>query len=318
MQKSTHSPLKGNNMKKTKGLIAAPLTGYNPDGKVNLDIVPQYAKMLHANGVNGAFVNGTTGEGMSLTREERLDLVKAWVDAAPDGFRVIAHVGHTSQKESQTMARHAMETGADAIGEIGPVFFKPDTVDTLADYCAATASAAPDLPYYYYHMPSMNQVDFPMVEFLEQAAPIIPNLAGIKYTHNDLDDYEQCVKFDNGKFDILFGRDELLIESLKRGAKGAVGSTYNILAPLYKKLIVAFNEGNEKESQKLQDLSITAIDILCMSGGFFSALKCVMRMVGLDLGEIRQPQPNLSSASQEQLKKALNEKCIVEYLNIKP
>ena len=58
-------------MDKIEGFIAAPLTGYNADGTINLDVVPRYAEMLHANGLAGVFVNGTTGEGMSLTIGER-------------------------------------------------------------------------------------------------------------------------------------------------------------------------------------------------------------------------------------------------------
>jgi len=145
-----------------KGLIAAPLTGYRDDGTINLDVIPPYAEMLQANGVAGVFVNGTTGEGFSLTLSERRALAERWVQAAPNGFRVIIHVGHTCQAESRALVVHAADIGAAAVGEIGPIFFRPASVEALVDYCAETAAAAPNLPYYYYHMPSMNQVLFPM------------------------------------------------------------------------------------------------------------------------------------------------------------
>lgn len=104
-------------IKKIDGFIAAPLTGYNPDGTVNLDIIPRYAKMLSENGVAGVFVNGTTGEGMSLTFEERQELALCWVNTAPPDLKVIIHVGYTNQTESQAHAIHANEIGADCIGE---------------------------------------------------------------------------------------------------------------------------------------------------------------------------------------------------------
>lgn len=297
------------------GLIAAPLTGYYPDGSVNLDAPARYAKMLHANGVAGAFVNGTTGEGMSLTVKERRDLAECWVDAAPDGFRVIIHVGHICQTESQDMAAHAMEIGAYGIGEMGPVFFRPSNVEALVDYAAVTAASAPETPYYYYHMPSMNQVLFPMVEFLDIASSAIPNLAGIKYTYEDLADYGRCVAFDGGKYDILFGRDEILFDGLKLGAQGAVGSTYNAIAGLYHDLRKAFHAGDLDEARRLQSISADTCRILYETGCFGSALKAVMRTIGLDLGGMRRPQLNLSDGAVKQLETSLQQTGVLEYLN---
>lgn len=302
-------------IEKILGLVAAPVTAYRADGAVNLDVVSAYAQMLHANGVAGAFVNGTTGEGMSLTIAERRAVAERWVQTAPDGFKVIVHVGHACQKESVALAKHAVEIGAFAIGEIGPIFYGPDTVDALADYVAATASAAPELPYYYYHMPCMNQVEFPMGDLLERIGAV-PNFTGIKYTFEDLDDYERCVQFSDGKYDALFGRDELLLEGLKRGAKGGVGSTYNFMVRIYHELTAAFKAGDEVEAQRLQDLAISGIKIVAGTGAFFSAAKAILRATGLELGTaVRKPLENLSDAAEKQMLDALREAGVWDYLN---
>ena len=304
-------------IEKTTGFIAAPLTAYRSDGSVNLELVPRYLGMLHANGVTGAFVNGTTGEGMSLTVKERCDLAERWVNAAPGSFRVIIHVGHTCQAESQSMASHAEKIGAYGIGEIGPVFFRPSSVETLVDYCAATAESAPSLPYYYYHMPSMSNVLFPMIEFLQAADTLIPNLAGIKYTYEDLDDYERCIGFGEGKYDILFGRDEILLDGLQVGTLGAVGSTYNIMAPLYHELVRAFREGDIEKAQRLQAISFNACQILADTGAFASALRAVMGVIGIDTGSsVRRPQINLSPDDIKELVSQLQISDAMEFLNI--
>jgi N-acetylneuraminate lyase len=298
-----------------EALIAAPLTGYNPDGSVNKDVIQKYAEMLQANGVTGVFVNGTTGEGLSLTVKERMVLSKRWVESAPEGFEVIIHVGHTSQPISRSLAVHAAEIGADAIGEIGPVFYKPDTVEALVDYTAHTAAAVPDMPYYYYHMPSRNNVLFPMIEFLELAESAIPNLKGIKYTHNDISDYKQCVEFRPGKYNIHFGRDEFLLEGLKAGATGAVGSTFNLMAPLYHKLAKSFFSDDFDEAQRLQFHAAKTIRLLYETGGFNSALKAVMRIIGIELGGMRRPQFNLTPEIESELEEALQKSEIFSYLN---
>ena len=299
----------------SKGLIAAPLTGYRDDGTINLDVIPPYAEMLQANGVAGVFVNGTTGEGFSLTLSERRALAERWVQAAPNGFRVIIHVGHTCQAQSRALAAHAADIGAAAVGEIGPIFFRPASVEALVDYCAETAAAAPNLPYYYYHMPSMNQVLFPMTDFLRLADEAIPNLAGIKYTHSDIDDYAHCLAFRDGKYDILFGRDEFLIQGLTVGAQGAVGSTYNIMTRLYLDLAAAFHAGDRPEAERLQAISAETCTTMADTGGFGSCLKAILKTMGLDLGGMRRPQVNVTQAQLARLEQDLTRIGAREFLN---
>jgi len=301
--------------KKIEGFIAAPLTGFTSDGSVNPDVIPRYAEMLSTNGIAGVFVNGTTGEGMSLTLEERQTLAKCWVESAPQGLRVIIHVGYACQAESQVLAVHAAEIGADGIGQIGPVSFKPASVEALVDYVAITAASTPNLPYYYYHMPSMNNVFFPMIEFIQLADQVIQNLGGIKYTHDDISDYKQCLEFEDGKYDILFGRDEFLVDGLHAGALGAVGSTYNIMAPLYINLVKAFRADDFENAQRLQAISADTCRILYKTGGFGSGLKAVLRKIGLDMGGMRHPQVNLSSKTVMDLESSLQKSGMFNFLN---
>ncbi len=288
-----------------EGFIAAPMTAYHPDGSVNLEIIPSYARLLQSNGVVGAFVNGTTGEGFSLTVAERMALAEAWVKAASAEFKVIVHVSHTCPVTAGNMARHAANIGAGGIGEMGPIFFKPGSVEDLADCAARTAGHAPQLPYYYYHMPSMSGVCFAMLDFLRTAGPKIPNLAGVKYTFEDIIDFELCREFDGGKYDILYGRDETLLCSLALGCRGAVGSSYNIAAPLYTELIGAFDSGDLDKARRLQRISMKIIVLLAGTGCFNSALKEAMNMIGFNLGKVRSPLKNIEAEEIVGLKNGL-------------
>jgi len=301
--------------KKIEGLVAASLTGFYPDGSINLECIPAYAAMLHRNGIKGVFVNGTTGEGASLMFDERRVLAEKWVESAPEDLLVIIHVGYADQTTSLALATHAVDIGAHAIGEIGPTQNCPDSVQTLLEYVAATAASAPRLPYYYYHMPSVNGLSFPMIEFLQRADDMIPNLAGIKYTHDDIGDYQRCKEFRNGKYNILFGRDEYLIEGLKAGAKSAVGSTYNIMAPLYHQLVRAYYTGDMKTAQHLQKISADSCRFLYKTGSFVAGLKTAMRMIGPDLGGMRSAQKNLSKESTEKLEHYVKKSGLVDFLN---
>ena len=301
--------------KHIKGFIAAPLTGFNPDGSVNLEIIPRYAAMLHSNGIVGVFVNGTTGEGPSLTFKERLALAEKWVDSAPEELCVIIHVGYADKSESRDLAVHAEEIGADGIGEIGPNSLKLTCVKELVEYSKGTASSVPRIPYYYYHIPSINNLDFPMIEFLALAYQTIQNLAGIKYTHENMSDYKRCIEFKNGRYDILFGRDEYLVDGLKAGAMGAIGSTYNIMAPLYHEIVKTYKSNDLETAQQLQTISAETCRLLYKTGSFRCGLKIVMKKIGLDMGEMRHPQESLSSKIIKELESTLESSGMCNFLN---
>lgn len=276
------------------GLIAAPFTPMLPDGDLNLNAVGKQADLLATQGVTGAFICGTTGEGLSLTTEERLQMTERWVNAAARRLKVIVHVGHNNVGESQELAAHAEKAGADAIATVGPTFFRPASVERLADYCARVAESAPTLPFYYYHMPAMTGVNLPMIDFLKVAAQRIPNFAGLKFTDENLMSYTQCLNFEDGRFNILFGRDEILLAALAMGATGAVGSTYNYMAPIYQQVWSAFERGDLTAARLHQSTAIQIIAVMIKHGGL-AAGKAMMKCVGIDCGPVRTPLKNLTA-----------------------
>jgi N-acetylneuraminate lyase len=279
---------------KLTGIIAAPFTAMRPDGSLNLDLIPEHAAYLIETGVSGAFVCGTTGEGQSLSTRERMEVAERWMEAAGSKLKLIVHVAHNSVEESQQLARHAEKIGAHAIASLGPTFFKPSSVEQLIDFCVPTAAAAPSLPFYYYHIPVMTGLNLPMLDFLRAASKRIPNLAGLKFTDENLMSFLQCVNFEDGRFNIFFGRDEMLLAALALGATGAVGSTYNYMASVYLKLADAFRAGNMDEARRWQTLSVNIIDVMVRQGGL-AAGKAMMGMMGLDCGPVRPPLRNLSA-----------------------
>ena len=268
---------------KTQGLIAAPPTAFRGDGSIDRGVVAPLAEHLRRQGVVGVFVNGTTGEGMSLTIEEREQLAVEWRRVLPAGLKLFIHAGHNGLGEAQRLARHAQAIGADAVAVIAPGFFKPTGVDGVVDWCAPIAAAAPKLPFYFYHMPSMSGVNLSITEFLPRAADRIPNLAGIKFTYEAMSDYLTALRVAGGRFDVLWGRDEMLLGALAMGAEGGVGSTYNAIAPLFLKLIAAFKRGDWPAARELQAQSIAFIDSLVATGNFFAALKATLRAQGVPI-----------------------------------
>lgn len=279
------------------GLIAAPFTPMNADGSLNLSVISRYYQLLKENGVIGAFICGSTGEGVSLTLEEKKAVAEAWaqVTKGDHAFHVIQLVGGTCVADCKALARHAKEQSLYAIAYMAPFYFKPTDAEVLADIGVEIAKEVPGMPVYYYHIPVLTGVHIQMIDLLRAADGRIPNLAGIKFTHEDFEDFEACRAFAGGKYDMLWGRDETWLCALKLGARGAVGSTFNYAAPLYHQITEAYLQGDTTLAEQLQEKSVTMIDLLGKYGGIATG-KAYMKHLGLDCGRFRLPIKNMDEA----------------------
>jgi N-acetylneuraminate lyase len=259
------------------------------------------ARFLADNGIRTVFITGTTGECHSLTCDERLALYEAWADAAPgNDLSVIGHVGGNSIEDARRLARSARERQFAAFSTLPPSYFKPATLTDLIDWCAIIAAEAPALPFYYYDIPSMTGVSFPIDRFLVEASARIPNLSGVKFTNLDLVSYRRCLDVAGDRFDLPWGTDEALLAALATGARGAVGSTYNWAPRLYVSLINAVTRGDLDEARRLQSIAIAMIDAIAASG-FMGAAKALMCRLGVPVGPARAPLGNPTPAQVDAL-----------------
>jgi N-acetylneuraminate lyase len=289
-----------------RGLVPAAFTPLHPNGDINLDLIPQLTDHLISHASAGLYVCGSTGEGPLLSVAERQTVAKAYVDAAAGRVPIIVQVGHESLREAATLAAHAAEVGAAAISAVPPTYFKPGNIDALIDSLAEITHVAPDLPFYYYHIPERSGVALDMVAFLEAAEDRLPTLAGIKFSSPELYLLQACQQVAGGKYDILFGVDEMLVAGLASGVRGAVGSTYNMLAPLYHAMMAAHAAGDREKAEQLQGEAVTLVLIMLKHGGL-PAIKACMKLIGLDCGPTRLPLRTLDIAAHGALEQDLRD-----------
>lgn len=293
-------------MEKIIGLIDAPFTPFHENGDLNLEPIEKYAAMLQKNGLQGVFINGSSGEGYMLTTEERMQLAERWLKVAPQGFKVIVHVGSCCLRESQKLAAHAQEIGAWGIGSMAPPFPKIGRIEELVKYCEAIANSAPDLPFYYYHIPAFNGAFLPMLELLKAVDGRISNFAGIKYTFESLYEYNQCRLYKNGKYDMLHGQDETILPSLAQGgAQGGIGGTTNYNGHELVGIIEAWKNGDIETAREKQNFSQEVINVICRYRGNIVGGKRIMKLLGFDLGPNRVPFQNMTNEEEQQMKKEL-------------
>ncbi|MBP86171.1 MAG: hypothetical protein CMJ64_05565 [Planctomycetaceae bacterium] len=294
-------------------LIAPPPAPFHADGSLNLEPVEQQAQLLIDTSADGAFVAGSTGEGQSLSTDERMRLAERWMDvSAGADLEIMIQLGHNSQPDAIALAEHAQRIGADSVSASSPCYFKPANVDTLIDFLEPVAAAAGDLPFYFYEIPPFTNVNLPMVEFLEKGKPRMPNLVGLKYSNPNLMQLQQCVRLHEGEFEVLFGCDQQLLSAVLYGACGAVGSTYNHAALLYREMLAAFKAGDLDAARAAQGRSVDMIAIMARHS-FMSALKAVMRTKGIELGPVRAPLVNLTAEQERELLRDLEQADLLDF-----
>ena len=293
---------------KIVGLIDAPFTPFKENGDVNLEPIPAYAQMLAKNGLKGVFINGSSGEGYMLTSEERMQIAEAWMAAAPKDFKVIVHVGSCCVRESRRLAEHAQKIGAWGIGAMAPPFPKVGRIEELVKYIEEIACGAPNLPFYYYHIPAFNGAFLPMVELLKAVDGRVPNFAGIKYTFESIYEYNQGRLYADGKFDMLHGQDETILPSLAMGgARGGIGGTTNYNGRCLVGIIDAWKQGDIEKARELQNYAQAVINVICHFRGNIVGGKRIMKLMGLDLGPNRTPFQNITPEEEKRLKAELDE-----------
>ena len=299
---------------KINNLIAATYAPMHQDGSLNTGVIKAYGEFLVKNKVAGIFMNGSTGDFVSLSTAERKEITSAWAEHKSSDLYLIDHVGDPSLKVAKDLATFAADK-VDAIAVLAPYYFKLNSIDKLVHYCKEVAACAPNLPFYYYHIPVLSGASLNMAEFLKVASKEIPNLEGIKFTNNNLIDYLHCKNFEGGKYNILFGFDEIFLSSLPLGADGWVGSTYNHLAPAYYKIKSLFEEGKMAEAAALQTKAIRFVEILDGYGGFNGVAKGFMKTLGIDCGPSRFPHTTLSDDVYVEIRAELERIGLLEHLS---
>ena len=296
------------NINHINGLVAAPFTPMKQDGSVNLEVIPELFEIYKKNGITGVFVNGSTGEGLELTTKERMELTEAWSDTVQGEFDLLVHVGHSSLEEAKSLSKQAANCDfVTGISTVGPFYRKPDRVERLVEFCKEVAISAQNIPFYYYHIPILTGINIPMYDFIQVASKEISTFSGIKYSHHDLVDFSRCLHYEDQKYDIIFGNDELLSCGLTLGAKGFIGSTYNLFPSLYHQIIEAFDNGDMSTVQFLQNKAMKFVGIIDKYG-YAAAAKQLMKHLGVDCGPARLPlHTNGDSQIKELVERLSNE-----------
>ncbi len=286
------------------GLVAATFTPMRDDGSIDRDAIAPMVQGLVGHGVAALYVLGSTGEGPSLACDERRFVAEAFVEAAAGRLPVIVQVGSDSLTQSRRLAAHVQEAGADAISAVSPVYFKPDSVATLVASMAEIAAVRrPALLLLSHPCRDRRVVPGPRHPAVVRRANSL--LRGIKFTSQNVFEFQSCVEYAADRFEMLWGLDEMLQCGLAAGRAQPWG------APITSRhrSIAGCWAPSRRGTWKPFAWNSLARRQSCATFppyGPRAAQKAIMSMVGVDCGPSRLPVTPLTSAQAAALQAELD------------
>ena len=291
------------NLDKYKGVIPAFYACYDEEGNISPERVRNLTKYFIEKGVKGVYVNGSSGECIYQSVEDKKIVLENVMEEAKGKLTVIAHVACNNTKDSMELAVHAESLGVDAIAAIPPIYFRlPEYA--IAEYWNDISSAAPNTDFVIYNIPQLAGVALTPSLFAEMRKN--PRVIGVKNSSMPVQDI-QMFKQDAGEDYIIFnGPDEQFISGRLIGAEGAIGGTYGAMPDLFLKMNEHLVNGNLEEARKMQyDINAIIYKMVSGHGNMYAVIKAILKEnENLDLGSVRKPLAGLTESDQAIVKEA--------------
>ena len=288
------------NREKYCGIIPAFYACYNEQGEISTQRTQIFAEHLLNKGVQGLYVNGSSGECIYQSKEERKLILEHVMEVVKGKMTVIAHVGCNNTADSCELAAHAQDVGVDAIASIPPIYFHlPER--SIAKYWNDISDSAPDTDFFIYNIPQLAGVSLTMELFQEMLKN--PRVRGVKNSSMPVQDI-QMFKDAGGKDCVVFnGPDEQLAGGLAMGADGGIGGTYGVMPELYLAIKDMVGCGNIKKATEIQNEADRIIYAMCKcKGNLYAVMKAILKInENLELGSVRLPLAAVTSDDRKQI-----------------
>lgn len=286
-------------IKDFKGVIPAVLTAFDKNEEIDEKGMRELVSYLIGKGVDGLYLTGSTGEGFTMSSEERKRVVEIVMDENKGRVPVVVHVGAIGTKLSIELAKHAEEVGADGISSVPPFYWKFNENQIVKYYTEIANSCS--LPMIVYNVPLVGLLGMNAIKRLAA----IDNVKGIKYTalaHYEITQIKDEVGED---FLVYSGADEMAVSGLLSGADGIIGSFYNIMPELFININKAVANKEIDEATRLQRQAIEIIMYCLQLPSFYAGMKTILRWRGINAGICRSPFENLSEAQEVEFREGL-------------
>ena len=267
-----------------KGIMPALVTPFLEDRKtVDEKAARDLVEHLLEQGADGFYILGSTGEGLVMEESERMRMCEIVVSQVAGRKPIILHVADMNFDRAVRLAQHGEKVGVDAISALPPLFFHFSNNDIYNYY--KTLAAATNLPFVMYnHISANGGMPAELVAKLFEEE----NITGVKWTLNNYYGMMELKEKTNGELNIINGPDEMLLQGLSAGANAGIGTTYNVMLPMYKEIYRAFTSGDIETAMIAQRKASRVIAVM-IKHEVIPATKYMCGMMGYPVGDSSRP-----------------------------
>ncbi|HFH9838546.1 TPA: dihydrodipicolinate synthase family protein [Streptococcus suis] len=282
-------------LSKYHGIIPAFYACYDEAGDISSERVKALVQYFIDKGVQGLYVNGSSGECIYQSVADRKQILEAVMEVAKGKLTIINHVACNNLKDSVELARHSEELGVDAIAAIPPIYFRLPEY-SIAAYWNGISAAAPNTDFIIYNIPQLAGVALTPSLYKEMLKN--PRVVGVKNSSMPVQDIDTFVSLGGDDYVVFNGPDEQFLGGRLMGAKGGIGGTYGAMPELFLRLNQLIADKDLETARQLQATINTIIGKLVSGHGhMYAVIKEVIRINdGLDIGSVREPLTALTEA----------------------
>lgn len=274
-------------VQKYHGIFPAFYACYDDLGEVSPERTQALARHLHTRGVQGLYVNGSSGECIYLNVDERKLILENVMEAVGDKLTIIAHVACNNTRDSQELARHAQSLGVDAIAAIPPIYFRLPEY-SIAQYWNDISDAAPETDFVIYNIPQLAGVALTMPLYRKMLEN--PRVKAVKNSSMPVQDIQMFKDEGQGRIAVFNGPDEQFVSGRVIGADGGIGGTYAVMPKLFLKADELIAAGKVEEAKTVQyNINRIIYTMVSCKGNLYSVMKEVLKLRGIMCGSVRAP-----------------------------
>ena len=268
------------------GILPAIASPCDAEDRFLEDTFGDLARDLYGQGIDGLYVCGATGDGLSMRIEERKAATRVAVEVSkPTHGAVIVHVGTTNSRDSMELAEHAASVGAAAVSSMPPA---NRSIEQLVSYYTDIQRAS-GLPVLVYHIPTLSGRSTSVEEMIQLLD--IDGVVGLKFSDYNIFMMDRLL-IERPDTTVLSGNDEIFVPALLYGAHGGIGMNYNLFPKAFIGIYRAVNEGNIVRAMELQKLIVGYVDVI-FRYNLFKSFETIMQHLGKAPHSYRRPRPEM-------------------------
>jgi len=282
-------------------------TPFNKAGEFNGAVYESFIDFQIQNGTAAIVSCGTTGEAVTLTAEEHIEVVKTAVIAAKKAGEkygckvpVIAGAGGNNTAACISAGKSLQQAGADVLMYATPYYNKTSQRGLVAHYTEVAKNV--DLPIVVYNVPARTALNLQPKTLAEIAK--LPNIQAVKEASSDITQIAEIIERCGHNLDVYVGNDSEILPVMALGGKGVISTMGNIAPADIQAIVDKFLVGDLAGSRKLQ-LAILPLVRLLFTDVNPMPVKAALRMMGFDMGYCRLPLVDIEPALATELKQAM-------------